>query len=107
MTKVKTLDLFIEFLAQEKCAKRVLTDMHSYYLKHRVEDLSKYLQEHYGWDYQYCGNEEFIKAAIESGFNAKRCTYDRNSPNFNFNIKSFTMDEVYNWVDHKLHTATV
>lgn len=102
MIKTKAIDLFIDFLAQEKCAKRVLTDMHSYYLKHRVEDLSKYLEQHYGWEYEYCGNEEFIDAALAAGFSAKRVTYDRSSPNFNFNIKSFKMDEVYSWVDSKL-----
>jgi hypothetical protein len=102
---IKAVDLFVNFLAEEKMAQRILTDMHSYYLKHRAEDLSNYLKDKYGWEYEYCGNDEFIKTAINAGFNAKRCTYDRNTPNFNFNIKSFTMDEVYSWVDAKLCQA--
>jgi len=99
----KVLDLFIEFLKENKVSTRVLTDAHSYYYKHRSEDLSKYLEEQHGWQYEYCGNEEFIEAATNAGFISKRCSSERGvSPNFNFNIKKFRMEEVYEWVEGKL-----
>lgn len=99
----KVLDLFVEFLSENKRSARILTDMHSYYLKHRSEDLSKYLEEKYNWRYEYCGNEEFIQAATDAEFKSKRCNSAFGvSPNFYFNIKKFEMDEVYDWVEKKL-----
>lgn len=99
----KALDLFIEFLSENKQSVRVLTNMHSYYLKHRVEDLSKYLVSQHKWQYEYCGNEEFIQAAMNADFVSKRCKSMYGiSPNFHFNIKNFEMKEVYDWVENKL-----
>lgn len=93
----KALELFIEY-ALDHQTKTVREDASSYWFKHRVEELSKAIQElDPTYRYEYISNEDFICAAVRAGFKVKNTfrgdPYKMNpGPNYYFNIRKLKKD---------------
>lgn len=92
----KVLDLYIRYLIEQKQSTRWLSDDSSYRLKHEVEQLSKYLSQKYpGWQPVYCGEDEFIQAMHDAGFQSRIINGRRY-----FRMKDVDLRaKLYAWVD--------
>lgn len=90
------LNLFIDWQTRLVSTKvlsgkkvKLYHDYHSYGLKHCVERLSEYLKRHNLMERtEYCGNEEFIIAMMQAGFDCDNSAplSERLGPNYVFNI---------------------
>ena len=89
------LKIFIKFLRTNMVTKNVNEYCTSYTLKHRVEELSKEIQKYDpNYHYEYIGNEDFIIAMLQNGFDIKNAG-GGSSPNYYFNIKK--IDSIKMW----------
>ena len=89
------LEGFLRIAARDYKIKTLNTNHSSYGLKHCVERVSNALVEAvHGYQYEYIGNEDFIIAALQHGFDVKNCSEGRGrlGPNYYFNLseKMFT-----------------
>ena len=108
-----SLNLFIKWQSQKLMIKSLTKkrtnlcyEFGSYGLKHRIEDLSKWLQKNRPNilnEYEYCSNGELIVAMVNAGFNVKNTNdfygkdyfdqtrYDRRpQPNYYFNYSKLS-----------------
>lgn len=83
--KQKALEIFVKYASNNMVTTRISNTLSSYSLKHRVEELSRELQKiDPNYSYEYIGNEDFIIAMLQAGFNCKK--NNRTSPNYYFNL---------------------
>jgi hypothetical protein len=80
---------FLEIAKRDYKIKTINKSRSSYTLKHVVERVSDALVQLVdGYQYEYIGNEDFIIAALQHGFDVKNCRHGATtlSPNYYFNL---------------------
>ena len=93
----KALSAFIKYAVANLQRSTINTYISSYGLKHRVEEVSKRIKQiDPSYQYEYIGNEDFIIAMLQNGFDVKNATM-RMGPNYYFNLKKFDNDDM--WVE--------
>ena len=108
----RALDIFIKYLSKKMKRVRINEYCSSYTLKHRVEELSKEIQKYDPeYQYEYIGNEDFIIAMLQNGFDIRSA--GGLSPNYYFNIKTIDSQKMWkelmvkDYLDEKRRTAII
>lgn len=99
----KALQLFVKYATNNLKRQSINTSIGSYGLKHRVEELSRALQKiDTSYSYEYIGNEDFIIAMVQAGFDLKNTEPSsyRPGPNYYFNLKVLNGDWVNDMVNY-------
>lgn len=105
------LDIFVKYLAKNLKRNTINQSHSSYGLKHKVEELSKEIQKHDpDYQYEYIGNEDFIIAMLQHGFDIR--STGGLSPNYYFNIKTIDSHKMWKelmvkeYLDERQRTRT-
>lgn len=84
MTQI-ALEVFVKYADKHLTRKTINSNISSYGLKHRVEELSQALtQIDPNYSYEYIGNQDFINCMVSYGFKARMSSNNR--LNYYFNL---------------------
>lgn len=135
-SKGRALNLFVDWQSKmatinalQNKSRKIYKDYHSYGLKHQIERLSKYLTRWDQWEHndnpicpwhygEYCGNEEFIVAMLQAGFdcrNSANLNIRPPGPNYYFNIeplkergsRNIKKQTGVGWIDKLCHDMNI